>query len=327
MATQTMRSENGVRISEDIVTSKKARNLRSQATLKFIDATSSIIVWGEERIRRQFETTYDPDYDDGVRAAIARGDRLAVASNHPEYPEPALLIEGLDHTREIAGIEAWDLLFTKILVTGDKGAGIKGLVKVMKPVFDEHAVNPLFIVRPQDKGILQSSDLKVADSVMDSFRQNHGIVMHAPGTVDEGRKIKDGPYKGLIRGFEHFQRNALRAIILENEKLNIELGTNCGVSFIVATDVWKRHIFNPDTMRPTVTAFLVGTGLVHDSLASAHFSRPIRYDEGELGEMLRKGRMSHEDWERYNAVFENEVIKHLPADRIFVEPPTSPRRF
>jgi hypothetical protein len=331
ITTQTMSHEvgstNGTRVSEQIATSKKVRNLRGQATLKFIDATSRIIVWGEERIRRQFETTYDPDYDEGVKAAVARGDRLVVVSNHPTYPEPLLLIEGLDHTREISGIEAWDLLFIKVIMTGDKGAGIKGLVKVVKePVLDKHKVNPLLIVRSQDKGILPSSDLQVAGCVTDSFSQNHGIVMHATGTVDEGRRFKEDPYKGLIRGFEHFQRNALRAVILENDILNQELGTDNGISFIVATDNWKRYIHNPDTMRPTVTAFLVGTGLVHDSLASAHFSRPIRHDQGELGEMLRSGRMSHEDWERYNAVFENEVIKHLPADKIFVELPTSPDR-
>jgi len=307
--------------AEAVPSSRKIQNLRSQATLKFIDAASDIIIWGEERIRRQFETTYDPDYDDRVKADVATGNRVAVISNHPEYPEPFLLVEGLDHTREVSGIEGWDLLFTKIILTGDKGAGIMGLVRVAMPVLTEHKVRPLLIVRPQDAGILPKSNLQVADSVQESFRQNRGLVMHATGTVNEGRKIKDGPYKGLVRGFEHFERNALRAVILENNLLNEELGTNNGLSFIVATDVWKRHVHNPDTMRPTIDAFLVGTGLVHDSLASTHFSSPIRYDEGELGELLRSGRMTHEKWEMYNAVFEREVIRNLPAEKIFVAPP------
>ncbi len=257
-----------------------------------------------ENILVKTDTEYSPDFGDALIRSTQAGYEIPVlVSNHNGisdalFPrDPAVVIrktvnEQLPTERQLKG---WAIILAASLHYGQQGPWRTGFYNGVLDSFEEGDITPFLTVRPEDKE-RYGDELKghydpIQEGVdlIDAIRKRHGIIVNPEGSTvgEEMIEFKQGSIFRIIQAIEASGNKALVLPITKLGSKKIES---------------RRKL-------PTLIGIASGINAYNRHITKNVFHAPMRFDEGELGELYRRGKKR-----AINELIGGIIASRLPED-------------
>ncbi len=235
-----------------------------------------------ENILVKTDIKYAPDFGDQYIRGIQAGYETPVLIPYHKAIIDALFIRDVarvlknsanDHLPPEKRLDGWALILAASLHYGQQGPMRTRIYHGLSDSFDKGDIRPLLTVRPQDVkryGMKPYWDPRQekADAI-EAIQNGHGIIVHPEGTT-------------VGEAMNPFMLNSVFTTISTVE----EAGKKALI--IPITKTGSKRIESRNKL-PTLTAVASGYNLFNRHITGVYVHEPIRFDQGELGELYRAG--------------------------------------
>jgi 1-acyl-sn-glycerol-3-phosphate acyltransferase len=297
--------------------SKVKYGIKNKLTDAWFDLAAPVIQLGAENIIRNTAVEYEEGFDEGIKAARERGDIIVFVTNHQSLVDSIACLKPPRRVRKLLGRLKIALPYTKLLTTGDKGASVKGFSDTMAPTLANDEVKTVMLIREQDEELGEEANSNEArEELVQLVCEDYDMMIHAEGKLDASRRNETGTRNGM----QPLLENSLRSVMLMAKQLHK------GVTIVPMTVSGTYNIYDaargetdPKTgqTRGALTRHAIRDGLDlrnevnkrERPLVRIYVSKPMRTDEGELGEIMQTDK---HNWNRFNSVIGKIIASHLP---------------
>ncbi|MBP9717027.1 MAG: hypothetical protein KBD51_03755 [Candidatus Levybacteria bacterium] len=236
-----------------------------------------------ENILIKTDTVYAPNFGDHLIRGVQAGYETPVLLPVHQAILDALFIR--DAARAIRGtvnehlpqerqMEAWALILAASLHYGQQGPMRTRIYHGLSESFEKGQIRPLLTVRRQDVtryGMKKywNPDQEKADAIA-AIEKGHGIIVHPEGTAVGETMNPFSPW-AIFTAISTVEEAGKKALIIPISKTG------------------SKRIERRNKL-PTFTAIASGLNLKNEHITGVYVHTPMRFDEGELGELYRAGK-------------------------------------
>lgn len=257
-----------------------------------------------ENILVKTDTEYSPDFGDALIRSTQAGYEVPVlVSNHNGISDalfvrdPAIVIrntinEQLPAERQLQG---WAIILAASLHYGQQGPWRTGFYNGVSGSFEEGDIMSFLTVRPEDKERYGDelkdhyNPIQEGLDLVNAIRNRHGIIVNPEGTTvgEEMLEFKQGSIFRIMQAVEAAGGKAL---------------------VIPVTKLGSKKIESRRKL-PTIIGIASGINAYNRHITKNVFHAPMRFDEGELGELYRRGKKR-----AINELIGGIIASRLPED-------------
>lgn len=278
---------------------------RQQSGGIFEKISAPVRYWAENILAGTL-VEYDQDFGDKYIHAVSKGYLPVIVANHQSHFDGvsvSLVTRDLTLTANTAlprneHLKGFMLPLANSLATGNQGTPMRLMYESMRPVMERHKLTPVLLTRRKDvaKYNMKSNLKEYLESLAQGIENGYSVAIFPEGSVEAGRKAKDGQIKGM----QPFSRGSIRSILVTARMAGKK------VAFIPVGISGGHEVHNPNTKLPTKKAFAVGFGFRNMNLIQIKVGLPIKQEELT---QIAKGENKEEEINEYIGLRIQELIK------------------
>lgn len=271
---------------QDIPYSPKLTDAKGRLVTGIMNVLNPTIIRpGVENILVKTDIEYAPGFGDQYIRAIQDGYETPVLIPYHKAIIDALFIRDVvrdlknvanDNLPPERQIKAWALILAASLHYGQQGPMRTSIYHGLSKSFEKGDIRPFLIVRPQDKDRYKDELKDHYDPIQEGLDlitavgNGHGIIVHPEGTTvgEAMNRFMPGSIYRTIQTVEAAGKKALVIPVSKTGSKRIE----------------RRNKL------PTFTAIASGLNAYNRHITGVYVHEPMRFDQGELGELYRAGR-------------------------------------
>lgn len=256
-----------------------------------------------ENILTKIDTKYSEDFGDKFIRSIQDGyTRIVLVSNHERIIDALFQAEAARDLKNVANehlpadkqLKGFAMILAASLHHGQQGPMRTSIYHGLSTSFEKRDILPFLTVRPQDVkryGMKPFWDPRQErEDIISAVRDGYGIIIQPEGTTvgEAMNPFMLNALYGTIKAIEDAGEKALIIPISKNGADKVERSNKL----------------------PTLKAVTSGLNIHNDHFIDVFVEDPIKYDQGELGELYRNGKKVD-----LNNLVGGIIASHLPAEK------------